>query len=401
MTRLTSALAPARAATAARLAAGLLAAGLAASVAAPASAQAPLTGDSYWVVLASRQDPAEAITLARGYRDRFAAVHVARSRNGWYAITAGPITAPDAAAVTADLRADPALPDDLFLTDGVRFDEPFWSADRPRLERLRYAGEAPLAIPVDGLVLALASTTDADGLTHPSVAGLAEGEEAFAMDMSDAASFSPGARITIAPLDPRAPQARQIVASAFTGGAHCCALTKIAAPLGEGWAVVSGALLDGDLGYAVEDLDGDGIYELLGVDQSFLYAYASYAESFAPLVVERFAGKKIVEVSDDPRFRPALEEDLARLEEAAAESPALWRSNGFLAAWVAAKARLGAREEAWARMLATYDRASDWPLTVCAAPEAPGGGCPAGAERPATFPEALEAHLDGRGYLES
>jgi len=371
------------------------------AVAAPAIAQSRLTDDAYWVVLASREDPAEAIALARSFRDRFDAVHVATARNGWHAITAGPITAPDAAAVTAALRADPTLPDDLFLTDGARFSDPFWSADRPRLERLRYGGEAPLEIPVDGLVLTLEPRTDVYDLQYPEVAGIADGEPAFAMDMSDAGSFSASAWITIAPLDPRAPDERQIAVSAFTGGAHCCALTKIAAPLGGGWAVVPGAMLDGDRGYAFEDVDADGIYELVSIDQSFLYAYASYAESFAPLVIERFAGKKIVEVSDDPRFRAALEEDLARLEETAAENPELWRSNGFLAAWVAAKARLGEREDAWSRMLASWDRASDWPLTICAAPRAPDGGCPAGMERPATFPEALEAHLDARGYLES
>lgn len=391
MMRLTSALATAVAAASA--------ATLALAVPAPASAQARLSDDAYWVVLASRQDPAEAIALARGFRDRFEAVHVAAARNGWYAITAGPIAAPDARAVTAALRAEPALPDDLFLSDGARFEDPFWSADRPRLERLRYRGDGPLEFSLDGLTLALSPMTDSYDMKYPGVVGVADGEAVFDLDMSEAASFSAAAWITVAPLDPRAPDDRQIAVAAFSGGAHCCASTRIATPLGDGWAVVPGAMLDGDQGYAFEDLDGDGIYELLSVDQSFLYAYASYAESFAPIVIERFAGKKIVEVSDDPRFRPALEEDLARLELTAAEDPELWRSNGFLAAWVAAKARLGAREEAWARMLASYDRTSDWPLTVCRGARAPDGGCP--DERPATFPEALEAHLDARGYRQS
>lgn len=356
--------------------------------------------EELWVVLASRRDPAEAIALARAFAPRFEAVHVATSSNGWHAVYGGPVAIGDADRTEAALRAEPALPDDLFLSDGARFAPPFYSLDGPRRETLHYGGEAPLSLPVDGATLVLSSRRDAYDLSYPVIEGRSDGETLFSMDMRDAASFSGGAFVTIAPLDPRAPENRQLVVAAFTGGAHCCALTRIATPLGGGWAVVPGAMLDGDRGYAVEDLDGDGIYELASVDQSFLYAYAPYAFSFAPLVVERFAGKKIVEVTDDPRFRPALEEDLARMEAAAEDDPGLWRENGFLAAWVAAKARLGDFEEAWARMLATYDRGAGWPLTVCAAEPAPDGSCPPGAERPAAFPEALERHLRARGYID-
>jgi hypothetical protein len=381
-------------------------AGLAALVAAFATpawailSERTLGPDELWVVLASRQDPAEAIALARTYAPRFEAVHVATSANGWHAVYGGPVAVGDAARTTAALRAEPGLPDDLFLADGARFEAPFYSLDAPRRETLRYQGDAPLSLPVDGATLFLSSRRDAYDLFYPVIEGRSDGRALFAMDMSDAASFSRGAWVTIAPLDPHTPEVRQIVAAAFTGGAHCCALTKIAAPVGDGWAVIPGAMLDGDRGYAVEDLDGDGIYELASVDQSFLYAYAPYAFSYAPLVIERFAGKKIVEVTDDPRFRPALARDLAALEAAAEATPGLWNENGFLAAWVAAKARLGQLDEAWARMLSLHDRSSDWPLTICAADPAPDGSCPPGAERSATFPEALEAHLRARGYVE-
>ncbi|WP_372422256.1 hypothetical protein [Salinarimonas chemoclinalis] len=365
----------------------------------PATAQSGPSAGERWIVLASRQDPAEAIDLARGWRERFDATHVLTSANGWHAVVAGPVTPGDPGALQARLRAEPGLPDDLFVSDGARFSDPFWTSDAPRLERLRFDGDAPLAFGADGLTLLLDAARDDTDLAYPTIDAYEGRRVAFSIAFEDAASFSAGARLTIAPLDPQAPGARQIVASAFTGGAHCCAVTRIAGRLGERWHVISGATLDGDSGYAVRDLDGDGIYELVGIDQSFLYAYASYAASFAPIVIERYAGKEVVDVSGDPRFRGAVADDLAWMEAAARSEPALWRENGFLAAWAASMARLGRWEEARARIEASFDRSSDWPLTICEAPAAADGTCPAGAERPAAFPDVLERHLRERGYI--
>ncbi|MGJ3263011.1 MAG: hypothetical protein ACFE0R_07230 [Salinarimonas sp.] len=366
----------------------------------PAAAQGVPPGGERWIVLASRQDPAEAIALARAYRERFDATHVLTSSNGWHAVVAGPVSVADAGALEARLRAEPGLPDDLFLSDGTRFADPFWTADEPRVERLRFDGEAPLAFEADGLALVLEPVRDGADLAYPTLAAYEGRRVAFTIAFEDAASFTAGARLIIAPLDPRAPGERQIIASAFTGGAHCCAVTRIAGRVREEWLVIPGATLDGDLGYGVRDLDGDGIYELVSIDQSFLYAYAPYAASFAPIVVERFAGKALVELTDDPRFRRAFEEDLAWMEGAARENPGLWRENGFLAAWAASMARLGRWEEARERIRTAFDRTSDWPLSICDAPATDDGGCPAGAERPATFPQALEHHLRVRGYID-
>ncbi|MGP9820212.1 hypothetical protein ACTZWW_09360 [Salinarimonas sp. NSM] len=364
-----------------------------------AAAQGELPDDMRWIVLASRQDPAEAITLARGWRERFDATHVLTSSNGWNAVVAGPVPVSDPGALQAQLRAERGLPADLYVSQGARFSDPFWTSDAPRLERLRFDGDAPLAFGADGLTLLLDAARDDTDLAYPTIDAYEGRRVAFSIAFEDAASFSAGARLTIAPLDPQAPGARQIVASAFTGGAHCCATTRIAGRLGERWHVMPGATLDGDSGYAVRDLDGDGIYELVSIDQSFLYAYASYAASFAPIVIERYAGKEVVDVSGDPRFRRAVSDDLAWMEEAAQSEPALWRENGFLAAWAASMARLGRWEEARARVTASFDRASDWPLTICEAPATADGTCPAGAERPAAFPEVLERHLRERGYI--
>ncbi|GGK49646.1 hypothetical protein [Salinarimonas ramus] len=366
----------------------------------PAAAQSALPDGRMWVVLASRQDPGEAIALARDFRWRFDATHVLTSANGWHAIVAGPLAVDDAGAQQARLRAEPGLPDDLFLADGARFEAPFWSSERPRLETLRFDGTTPLVFGADGATLVLETLRDEGDLLYPRLAAYENGVEAFAIPFEEAGSFSATAWLSIAPLDPQDPDARQIVASAFTGGAHCCAVTRVANRIGDDWVLIEGATLDGERGYDLRDVDGDGIYELASLDQSFLYAYAPYAGSFAPLVLERFGGKKIVDLARDPRFRSAYEQDLAWMEDAARESPGLWRENGFLAAWAAAMARLGRWEEARSRIAASHDRSGDWPLTICAAPRAEDGSCPPGAERPASFPEVLERHLRERGYLD-
>jgi serine protease Do len=71
--------------------------------------------------------------------------------------------------------------------------------------------------------------------------------------------------------------------TSFTGGAHCCTETQIATSDSDGrWSVLKADRLDGD-GYQFEDLDEDGVSELVSVDNSFLYDFDAYAMSYAPV----------------------------------------------------------------------------------------------------------------------
>ncbi len=125
-------------------------------------------------------------------------------------------------------------------------------------------------------------------------------------------------------------------------------------------------------------------------DNAFLYAFACYACSQAPLQILALKDGRIVDVSKEPRFKPAHEAWLKNMIVSVPDQDV----NGFLAGYVAQKIRLGEGREAWELMLKYYDRNADWGLDVCSVePDA----CPGETEK-LTFPEALERMLKKNGY---
>jgi hypothetical protein len=72
----------------------------------------------------------------------------------------------------------------------------------------------------------------------------------------------------------------EVLVDAFTGGAHCCAITELAAFNGSGYVVQE--LYWGDPGYELKDLDGDGRPEFVSLDDAFAGAFTSFAASFFP-----------------------------------------------------------------------------------------------------------------------
>jgi hypothetical protein len=72
----------------------------------------------------------------------------------------------------------------------------------------------------------------------------------------------------------------EVLVDAYSGGAHCCALTELFAFNGSGYT--GSELYWGNTGYELQDLDGDGKPELVGYDDAFAGAFSSYAASFFP-----------------------------------------------------------------------------------------------------------------------
>jgi S1-C subfamily serine protease len=358
-----------------------------------------LSGDARWVALASRQSLDEAIGVAHAYRWRFPTVRVMQATNGWYAIVAGPERIPNPRAYKEALVRAGEIPGDTVITKGQGYVAEVWrpSTFKP-LMQVKYDGSKQVNLRSGELVLNVSSLPSGkESGRFPVLTGSANGRLAFTARLEESSNEVPNAEVSVVRLDPASPEP-QVVFSSFWGGAHCCTVTKIVTKVGAEWRVVQGKTIDGDGGYTFDDIDGDGAAELLSIDQTFLYTFAPYAGSWAPESISKLSGDRLVDVTAHPGFRTYMRQELYRIEYLASREPSLWRSNGFLAAWVATKAVVGEFDDAWSRMLPLYDRGTDWPLTECMVAKV-GGSCPDGRDRTIEFPVALRKHLEEEGYI--
>ncbi|HUU24786.1 MAG TPA: hypothetical protein VMW68_04390 [Methyloceanibacter sp.] len=230
--------------------------------------------------------------------------------------------------------------------------------------------------------------------TETAVEAIPAGPRIVATLKGPSAGLSdPPVSIQIADLDPTNAYP-EVVVSFFTGGAHCCSVTSIITSNADGseWTTVEVGEFDGGPMTAI-DLDGDGTYEFETRDNAFLYPFACYACSEAPLRVLALQDGAMKDVSADPRFKPAHAAWLKTMIVGVPEQDV----NGFLAGYVAQKIRLGEGKQAWALMLEYFDRNTDWGLEICDHDRDESGECP-GTTTKVTFPQALERMLNENGY---
>jgi hypothetical protein len=197
-------------------------------------------------------------------------------------------------------------------------------------------------------------------------------------------------KVRVTRLDPSHSDA-DVMLGAYTGGAHCCIAIKVLSLIKGDWKVVDLGNWDRDNMPEPEDLTNSGMITLKFYDNAFLYAFASYSESFAPLKIIRVFDGREMDVSNAPALM-----QLHRQNMTEARKVCLQHNNGGCAAYVASATRLGMFPEAWNLMLANYDRRNDWKLEFCDTP---------GKEkcaRPVSFnsdPRALDWFLHKHGYL--
>lgn len=204
--------------------------------------------------------------------------------------------------------------------------------------------------------------------------------------------------ISLHRLDP-ADTLPQVMASIYSGGAHCCEITTIVGRRPDGsWQATPPISEDDDVQPEVVDPAGDGRPVVVTHDGRFNYTFASHAGSFLPLVLLRYRDGALHDVTRDPPNRAYLKADLDRQR---AHWVASGRSepNGFLAYAVATAANIGDPAPAWREMLARADRSADAvALSRCDllghAPH-----CPAAEKIAVPFPEALALFLVHAGYL--
>jgi len=136
-----------------------------------------------------------------------------------------------------------------------------------------------------------------------------------------------------------------VVVDLFTGGAHCCTYSLI-----YGYSAATGGYVRlkhqwGNVGYLLEDLDSNGVFEFNSGDDRFAYAFTSYAESRFPPQIWHYRAGRLVDVTR--RFPKLVRKDARRLIRAL---PGYRRQRldvrGFLAAYQADNYLLGRRQAA-------------------------------------------------------
>lgn len=173
---------------------------------------------------------------------------------------------------------------------------------------------------------------------------------------------------------------RFVMWQAYTGGAHCCFNIQLILPDGPAPGIVSLGNFDMEMMTDIpSDVDGDGRTDFVLRDNDFLYAFASFAGSFAPPQIWNVESGRAVNVSAAPRYRALFVDAMAETRPICLDRQSGER-NGACAAFVAAAARIGEADSAWAEMLQAYDREGD------------------GDER-GPFPRRLRAFLVAHGYL--
>lgn len=195
---------------------------------------------------------------------------------------------------------------------------------------------------------------------------------------------------------------RYVLFQSFSGGAHCCVAIKAIVPQAGALRVIDLGDHDGDyLDTLPRDIDGDGRIDFVFPDANFLYAFASYAESYPPPTVQNIVEGRLVDVSGRPGFRPLFEAALADARNGCLHPEADANPNGMCAGYVAIAARLGRFDAAWAEMLNAYKRDSDWELPPgCRRAMPENEACPdADQIHYRDYPEALRHFLIDLDYI--
>jgi hypothetical protein len=98
----------------------------------------------------------------------------------------------------------------------------------------------------------------------------------------------------------------------FSGGAHCCTSLLISEIRDNKFIVLDSGFY-GNSGYVVEDLNKDGLKEIISGNDMFAYAFTNYSETRFPLRVEKFENGKLVNITGN--FRDDLIMEVGYFEE--------------------------------------------------------------------------------------
>jgi hypothetical protein len=259
-----------------------------------------------------------------------------------------------------------------------------WTADKAPAETKRQAG--PYVVTITRKV--------EDDLVAPAVT-VTDGTSTVTMT-GEATSDTYPHQISSYQNQPGEPPA--IMLQSFSGGAHCCNHVQVAMMVGGALKVVDLGAWDGDSMDPPVDISGDGVADIVRVDQSFLYTFAAYAMSFSPPTVTNVIGGRVVDASRRPEFIGLFRSEGAKAGKECREAEDGMTRNGACAAYVAAAGVAGGLDRAWGDMLAHYDPSEQWEYPKgCSIDKAV---CPEGMEVPTDgYVDALLVFLKSHRYI--
>ncbi len=355
-----------------------------------------LSGNKHWLAVASTKNLDDAIGIARVLGSEGS--RVVYSESGYYGVVLGPYVTNSVEELKKKNEYLNQLPSDALLSNGALYIETVWKADPNSNVLSVYEKDKPVQLSSDDLSVTVKLEKTGHNQYSTVVFGGQPDSPQFSFTVGKDGDFADsGSGAALMKLDPKS-AVPQLVFNRFTGGAHCCTNTWIAFKMesASGWSLKDLGKLDGG-GYWFEDVDGDGGQELLSVDNAFLYAFDSYAGSFAPLHISKFQNGSVDDVSEEAPMRSRLKQDLAGMEYQAKINADLWKSNGFLVAWVASKMRLGDGADAWSTVMENYDRSAEFGPQECTSGQKI-DDCPSDNLKTIAFPKALASFLKENGY---
>ncbi len=362
-----------------------------------------LKSSQRWLYVAQTNDIDKAIGIARNYSG-FGS-KVVKSVDGQFSVVMGPYRAQTIKGVFDSKETGFELPADAALTKGKDFVGVVWQSTDSENEPAEaenllspYVLDRPLKLESDPLTVEVKMATVGNAAGPTTVTGLESGKQAFQFTLNSPEELSSlGATAGFVRLDKNTDYP-QLVVTRNSAGAHCCTKTWfISKPKGSAdWIVVEGESLNGG-GYDFPDLNADGTREIVNTDNRFLSTFDTYAASYAPKLYNRLDGNSLKSVNDSIDVAGNLKQDLASIEFGAKIDPELWKSNGFLAGWVASKIRLGEGEEAWTTMMENYNKQSEFGQEECTTGQSV-DNCPVGNMKPQDFPRDYARFLQENGY---
>jgi len=271
--------------------------------------------------------------------------------------------------------------------------------DGPRFPTTVFAeGETNAAVTVGDVTATVSQTLRPDidpNLAVPILEVAVKGEKVLEVPGVASGMDFVAAEASIAEIDPNN-DLPEVYFTSYSGGAHCCNMVIVASLVDGAWTSVNVGEFDGDGNY-LDDLDDDGVAEIVTVDNRFLYTFDCYACSAAPLTMTTVRHGEVVDISTEPRFLPAHRDWLAEIETHT-DDATRWQSRGYLAGWMAAKIRVGEGDEAWRQLSANWNAADDPGEEVCVTGEEL-EDCPRQSRATLKFPARLKLFLEQTGYL--